>query len=253
MYGVWHTLRQSTAQAVFGAMELSIKQHIKREYRLHKLYNQAAHPWRYYFLESLYSLMSKLGWLVLVFVAYVLFQYTFGNNDPADVEARVSQPPPETTVQAATTAPAAGAPLADNTEPTEQAAVEPVVVSAPAETIASTTAHVAVAPVFVAEIVGPEWLLEQPGGMYTIQFASSTEIDQLVEVTRAVGGESDFVIYPFKNTSDGVLYGLATGSYETYRIALQDVERLPEGIRNSDPWIRSIDKLQLALRSFKNF
>jgi len=97
------------------------------------------------------------------------------------------------------------------------------------------------------ELNKTEWLRQQRPDNYTIQLGSVVvEKDMLAYVKKhglaPEGGYIKVIV------NDIPRYTAIYGLYETYRQAEQAVNKLPESLRHSSPWIRNIGILQKLLK-----
>ena len=90
-----------------------------------------------------------------------------------------------------------------------------------------------------------KWVFQQPEGQFTIQYRSSPDKELLYEEARQLPATSSVGVFPFKKTSrNQLLYGYASGTYDTLESAEQTIQSLPPKARAHGPWIRPIKELQ---------
>ena len=90
-----------------------------------------------------------------------------------------------------------------------------------------------------------KWVFQQPEGRFTIQYRSSTDKELLYEDARLLPSTSSVGVFPFKKTSrNQMLYGYASGVYDTLESAEQTIQSLSPKARAHGPWIRPIKELQ---------
>ncbi len=93
-----------------------------------------------------------------------------------------------------------------------------------------------------------KWVFRQSEEKYTIQFASSPDINLLYEEARSFPQSDNMMVYPFKkNRNKKVIYGFSVGLYDNLKNAREAISKLPENIREAKPWIRSIGELQIQV------
>lgn len=89
------------------------------------------------------------------------------------------------------------------------------------------------------------WVFQQKDGKFTIQYRSSTDKELLYEDARQLPANSSAGVFPFKRTSrKQLMYGYASGIYDTLESAEQAIQSLPSKAREHGPWIRPITQLQ---------
>jgi septal ring-binding cell division protein DamX len=88
------------------------------------------------------------------------------------------------------------------------------------------------------------WVQSQPADDYTIQFGASVNKSELIDFANE-HLTNGAVIYPFKRTEGNqVMYGVASGLYDSMSSALVAIDNMPVTAVVNDPWIRPIKKLQ---------
>jgi septal ring-binding cell division protein DamX len=99
---------------------------------------------------------------------------------------------------------------------------------------------------------GIRWINDLPDSHYVIQYAASIDKTSLIEFANN-HLQKGAVIYPFKTTAENdVMYGLASGLYESLFIALQTVDKLPEPIAIHSPWVRPVVELKAEVAAIAN-
>jgi septal ring-binding cell division protein DamX len=99
---------------------------------------------------------------------------------------------------------------------------------------------------------GIRWINDLPDSHYVIQYAASTDKTSLIEFANN-HLQKGAVIYPFKTTAENnVMYGLASGLYESLFIALQTVDKLPEPLVIHSPWVRPVVELKTEVAAVAN-
>ncbi len=100
------------------------------------------------------------------------------------------------------------------------------------------------------EILGPGWLLSQRGDAFTIQFITSTNMDELVDFSKGFTGQQPATIYPFKHSGEVVSYGLARGIFNTLDDARASLKNEPPEMLQHQPWIRPVEQVSRQIKSF---
>lgn len=165
--------------------------------------------------------------------------------EPAAPE-QVAPPPPEAPRPANETAqalPADGASVtaASGTPPPAAApATEAAAAKAPAPTAPSRPP--------AGEAGGPEWLLAQPPGHYTLQLLAVTNPAGIERFIRQHGLEGPLASYRTRRKGRD-WYFLVQGSYPTRAAALAAVRKLPAGVRRNGPWARELAAVQAEIRA----
>ena len=216
---------------------------IKRSYQRYKLYNRSAHPFKIWLMETGILIARLLVLLVFLAVIALLISNTsfgpLGNLFERDSEQSANLqllPESSNTQTAAIIAAKAPAP-------------ETVEFSAPLTSI--TDSPIAGAASNSPEILGPGWLLEQAVGDYTIQFASASDLSKLVDFSNQFSSSETVTIYPFQRRNDEIVYGLASGIYTDFASAKLAIDDMPDSLRENQPWIRAIDKVQAEIARFR--
>ena len=97
----------------------------------------------------------------------------------------------------------------------------------------------------ISTIVNQEWVLEQGSDDFTIQFRTSTDAELLRQFAPVIASENPISIFPFKKTNDGrLVFGIATGLYESMEEALAAIETMTPAAQKFGPWVRPLDELQ---------
>jgi septal ring-binding cell division protein DamX len=115
---------------------------------------------------------------------------------------------------------------------------------ASSETAATTISAGAV------EILGPQWLLEQRGDAFTIQYQTSSNMDELVAFSDQFSGDTPATIYPYKQSRGTIEYGLARGVFDSFESAKASLQGVPQDLLVHQPWIRPIADVSRQIRSF---
>ena len=88
------------------------------------------------------------------------------------------------------------------------------------------------------------WVQSQPADDYTIQFGASVDKGELIDFAHE-HLTNGAVVYPFKQTEDNqVMYGVASGLYDSVSLAMQAIDNMLINAVVNDPWIRPIKTLQ---------
>jgi len=102
------------------------------------------------------------------------------------------------------------------------------------------------------KLVGASWLMNQEPQKFTIQYAASTQYNELDDFLPIINTDDPLAIYAFRLTKEGVpLLGLATGIFDSLESARDEVSSLSSEATVQDPWIRRIADLQRDVRETK--
>ena len=95
---------------------------------------------------------------------------------------------------------------------------------------------------------GPEWLREQSPDKFTIQLIALTDresIRRFIEQYQLRGQLAVFAV----NRADRELFILVSGIYPDRISAETDITKLPEPVRNGQPWLRPIGDIQQMIQN----
>jgi len=93
-------------------------------------------------------------------------------------------------------------------------------------------------------LVDEQWIVQLNPEHFIVQYASTVDIEKLIEFIPVINNAEEIAVYPFRRTRSGQLvFGIATGVYPDLASALASLEELSAEARSYNPWVRPIREL----------
>ncbi len=199
-------------------------------YRMFKANNRYSYPVLFFMLGSLKTIFqfSALGVAAWVIYTGATHQFTPGNASLA----LVSNQSPPTTKQSPVEIPAVSEGLQNARKLTQKTMELKAVATDTLQNKAS-------------RLQDSTWVFRQDEDKFTIQYASSPDLELIYESARSFSTTDPVAVFPFKkNRNKRMIYGFSTGIYDNVKSAQQAIAALPESTQALAPWIRPIGELQ---------
>ncbi len=200
-------------------------------YRVFKANNRYSYPMFFFMMGTLKNTCQIGAVTICAWVIYTAGhnQLTTGDSTLASSTSHASSP---TTILSPVEIPAvASHGMQNSRQITESTRLKPVTSGALQHTESG--------------LHGSKWVFKQDERMFTIQYASSPDIELITQGARSFSTSDAVAVFPFKkNRNKQMVYGFSAGIYDSVKSAQLAIAALPESTRALEPWIRPIGELQ---------